>query len=308
MRRLFQQFVVDNYVKVESLRLSFIEFNQSTMRKERADILAADSGKNGGQRVIIPPTFAGGPRYMKQRQQDALTYVTTYGSPDFFITFTMNPHWEELKDAVGATRVGDNAIYNQIQDRPDLVSMVFKMKIDALINELVKKRVFGGVKAHLYSIEWQKRGLPHAHILLWMEKCVTASLVDRIISAEIPDPEKEPRLHDIVTRNMIHGLYKGFNEQQPCCQGKNSKGDTCGKGFPKVCREELLFGNNGYPLYKRRSIGQGGNSIVKKVKGKDVTIENSWVVPYNAYLCLLFDAHINVECANTIKCIAYVTK
>ncbi|XP_076061247.1 uncharacterized protein LOC143037028 [Oratosquilla oratoria] len=141
-----------------------------------------------------------------------------------------------------------------------------------------------------------------------MEKRVTASLVDEIISTEIPDPGKEPRLHDIITRNMIHGPCKGFNEQQPCCQGKNSKGDTCGKGFPKVCREELLFGNNGYPLYKRRSIGQRGNSIVKKVKGKDVTIENSWVVPYNAYLCLFFDAHINVECANTIKYIAYVTK
>ena len=32
------------------------------------------------------------------------------------------------------------------------------------------------------------------------------------------------------------------------------------------------------------------------------------VVPYNPYLCLKYNAHIYVECCNSIKCIAYVTK
>ena len=47
---------------------------------------------------------------------------------------------------------------------------------------------------------------------------------------------------------------------------------------------------------------------MKKVKGVEITIDNSWVVPYNPYLCLKYNAHINVECSNSIKCIAYVTK
>ncbi|XP_076069742.1 uncharacterized protein LOC143041618 [Oratosquilla oratoria] len=306
-RRLFQQFTVDNYVKVVNSRLSFIEINQKEIRKERADILRGDDGQSSGQRVIIPPTFVGGPRYMKQRQKDALAFVTHYGSPDFFITFTMNPRWEELSEAMAQT--ASSAASKQKNDRPDLVSRISKMKVDSMMDDLTKKNIFGGVKAYLYSVEWQKRGVPHVHILLWMEQHVNAELVDSVISAEIPGKEKKPRLYDIVTRCMIHKPGKGFDESHACCHGKsvNGKG-KCQKDLPKPCRGDLLFGRNGYPLYKRRAVGEGGHSFSTKVKGELKTIDNSWVVLYNPYLCLKYNAHINAECSNSIKCIAYVTK
>ncbi|XP_076068429.1 uncharacterized protein LOC143040872 [Oratosquilla oratoria] len=59
---------------------------------------------------------------------------------------------------------------------------------------------------------------------------------------------------------------------------------------------------------RRRAPGEGGFSFERKIKGKTITVDNSWVVPYNPYLCLKYNAHINVECSNSIKCIAYVTK
>ncbi|XP_076065050.1 uncharacterized protein LOC143039083 [Oratosquilla oratoria] len=290
-RRLFQQFVVDNYVKIETSRLNYIE-NEHGMRKERADMLNCSSKSDVGQRVVLSPSFVGGPRYMKQRQQDALAYVTAYGAPDYFITFTMNPRWPESAGG----------------DRPDLISRVFKLKLDSLMDDLTRGKAFGAVKAYLYSVEWQKRGLPHAHILLWMAVRVTADTVEQVIRAEIPDKEKEPRLYETVTRCMIHGPCLGFDESQSCCQQKGRKPGQCGKGFPKKCRNDLLFGNNGYPEYKRRPIGEGGNSFTLKMKDGPVTIDNSWVVPYNPFLCLKYNAHINVECSNSIKAIAYVTK
>ncbi|XP_076035388.1 uncharacterized protein LOC143021662 [Oratosquilla oratoria] len=303
-KRLFQQFAVDNFVKVESNKLSFLELHQNQIRKDRADILNVTNKNNIGQRVVLPPTFVGGPRYMKQRQQDALAYVSYYGSPDYFITFTMNPNWSELRKGMNKT----GSTETKSCDRPDLVSRIFKLKVDSLIEDLTHKHIFGRVKEYLYSIEWQKRGLPHVHVLLWMEERVTADIVSQLISAEIPDKEKEPRLYHVVTKCMIHGPCKGYDESHLCCQGKHSRAQKCGKGFPKTCRNDLLFGNNGYPEYKRRSVGEGGNSLEIKIKGEKKTIDNSWVVPYNAYLCLKYNAHINVECSNSIKCIAYVTK
>ncbi|XP_076043852.1 uncharacterized protein LOC143026948 [Oratosquilla oratoria] len=93
---------------------------------------------------------------------------------------------------------------------------------------------------------------------------------------------------------MIHGPCKGFDETNVCCQGKSGSGaDKCGKGFPKPCRSDLLFGNNGYPLYRRRAVGEGGHFFKKRIKGKTITVDN---------------AHFNVECSNSIKCIAYVTR
>ncbi|XP_076062378.1 uncharacterized protein LOC143037720 [Oratosquilla oratoria] len=137
---------------------------------------------------------------------------------------------------------------------------------------------------------------------------VTADTVEQVIRAEIPDKDKEPRLYETVTRCMIHGPCKGFDESQLCCQVKSKKPGQCGKGFPKTCRNKLLFGNNGYPEYVRRSIGEGGNSFQIKLKDGPVTVDNTWVVPYNPYLCLKYNAHVNVECSNSIKAIAYVTK
>jgi len=34
---------------------------------------------------------------------------------------------------------------------------------------LIKKDILGKVRAHVYVVEFQKRGLPHAHFLLIME-------------------------------------------------------------------------------------------------------------------------------------------
>ena len=46
---------------------------------------------------------------------------------------------------------------------------VFKLKYDSLMNDLLKKNVLGKVKAHTVTIEWKKRGLTHANILLITE-------------------------------------------------------------------------------------------------------------------------------------------
>lgn len=53
---------------------------------------------------------------------------------------------------------------------------------------LTKYRVFGDTRCYMYSVEWQKRGLPHAHILIWLLNKLHSNEVDDIISAEIPDP------------------------------------------------------------------------------------------------------------------------
>src|ERR1043165_9908519 len=68
--------------------------------------------------------------------------------------------------------------------------------------------VLGKVIAHVHVIEFQKRGLPHAHILIILaseDKLQTPEDFDLIVSAEIPDKEKQPKLYKTISRNMIHG-------------------------------------------------------------------------------------------------------
>ena len=75
------------------------------------------------------------------------------------------------------------------------------------MSDLLDKEIFGKVKAHLSVQEWQKRILPHRHILLIMYpdyKPKTSAQVDKFVSAEIPSEEVDKKLYDIVVKHNIY--------------------------------------------------------------------------------------------------------
>lgn len=145
--RLFLQFIVDAWCSVERVRLLWVQRHQSIIRSDlynnivdslrRGDVDATDVGK----RVILPSSFTGGYRYMQQNFQDSLAVCKEYGHPDLFITFTCNPKWDEIQAAVQSSGSRDASV------RPDIVARVFKMKLDAMMNDFTKKHVLGRVLA-----------------------------------------------------------------------------------------------------------------------------------------------------------------
>ncbi|GFY19856.1 ATP-dependent DNA helicase [Trichonephila clavipes] len=218
-RQLFHQYIVDMYAKVESERLRFLRFNQAKLRSEEyihlRDAVAGNIDGNLnpndiGNAFILPSSYIGSPRNMQEYMQDAMTYVRHYGRPDLFITFTCNPNWEEIQTLL---LPGQQAIH-----RHDLTARVFKQKLKSLIDFIVKYSIFGITRCWLYTIEWQKRGLPHAHILVWLKDRIRPEEIDQIISAEIPDPLIDQELFDIVTKHMIHGPCGAFNMTSPCME------------------------------------------------------------------------------------------
>ena len=151
----------------------------------------------------------------------------------------------------------------------------------------------------MYVIEFQKRGLPHAHILLWLKenyKCKTGNQLDNMISAELPCPTNDPEGYKAVSEYMLHGPCGKDAKYAPCTiEGK------CTKKYPKPFYEETMVDEDGYPVYRRR------NTKVFALKGK-FTYDNRNVVPYNRYLLLKYQAHINVEWCNRSKAIKYLFK
>jgi hypothetical protein len=97
--------------------------------------------------VRLPSSFVGSARYYQQLYLDAMALPRKFGKPDIFVTFTCNPKWPEIQDALPAR--------SHWKFHPDIVARVFMLKLKEFIHDIVVNEIFGTVRAYVYRIEWQ---------------------------------------------------------------------------------------------------------------------------------------------------------
>ncbi|XP_066360990.1 uncharacterized protein [Miscanthus floridulus] len=184
-------------------------------------------------------------------------------------------------------------------DRNDIIVRVFNIKLEELLHDIRCGKPFGPCNAVLHTIEFQKRGLPHAHIILWTSRDTsdpTSTMIGKYVSAELPDPRNDPLGYALVAEHMIHGPCGKNNPRCPCM--KNNK---CSKHFPKPYQPTTTVNSIGFAVYKRPE----NNLFVCK---GGLQMDNRWVVPYNMFLLTKYQAHINVEWCNKTTFIKYLFK
>lgn len=309
--RLFQQYIVDAFVACETTALTWLRTHQSNIRADvyngLADTLIQQDVRvsDVGRRFILPASYTGSDRFMQQLFQDSMAIVRFFGKPTFFITLTANPRWPEI--------LAELFPGQQPTDRPDLVARVFRLKVRELLTDL-KNGLFGPYAAHVYTIEYQKRGLPHLHCLLFLKpaaRFLTPERIDQVVCAELPDPAWDPtgELTDVVTAQMTHGPCGTDYPNAPCMVRPSVNAPLrCQKRFPKAFTPETIVSEDGYPQYRRRDNGQ--TFAVRKPGAPDQQIvrDNRWVVPYNPYLLQKYRSHINVEVCATVSAVKYIHK
>ena len=99
-------------------------------------------------------------------------------------------------------------------DIPNITVRLFEAKFKEFLKDIIENEIFGKVLAYVYSIEFQKRGNPHAHLILTLhpkDKMKTSDHIDKHISAEIPLDNEE--LKKLVIKHMLHGPHTG---ESPC--------------------------------------------------------------------------------------------
>ncbi|OMO51526.1 hypothetical protein COLO4_37635 [Corchorus olitorius] len=240
-----------------------VEFTNVRDALDRGDV----DGSNIGKRIILPASYTRGPRYMFQNYLDAMAICRVYGYPTLFLTFTTNPKWDEIHEAL-------KLIPGQRpEDRPDLVSRVFRLKLRELMKDLVERveRSFFGC-------------------------VIAASDIDQIISAELPDPSIDPIGYEAVSTLMMHGPCGVANREAPCMTN-----GSCNKYFPKSFQPTTIVDESGFAVYRRRDTG-----ITCKKGG--IELDNRFVVPHNVDLTVQHNAHINVEICSPTAAIKYLFK
>ena len=145
-----------------------------------------------------------------------------------------------------------------LRDSVVLITRIFDNRVKAFITEILKKKGKHKVPFAIYSyrVEFQARGLPHIHGVLWIEnewlveefgkkykytknssleesdKRIILDLAEKLISCEIPSDDV--KLADQVEKLQNHRCRNS-------CQKKNVESKTCRYGFPKLLSERTLL-------------------------------------------------------------------
>ena len=205
--RLGQEYVCSGWIKAEDTRLQYLKsvHGQRQIRAELyshvQDHLDSTDVSEAVGRIVLPSSMRGSPRRMRAAFQDAMATVKVFGTPSLFITMTASAGAPEIKACLHRGQ--------QPGDRWDLCSEVFEAHAQQLIDELcgsgtASEGCFGDAIARFHVLEFQKRGLPHKHILLWLhpdDKLSTAAGIDSVISAQLPT---DPAMRRQVLKTQVH--------------------------------------------------------------------------------------------------------
>ncbi|XP_062182700.1 uncharacterized protein LOC133886841 isoform X2 [Phragmites australis] len=138
---------VDARACINESRLQWIIDNQPKLRVEHFQGIV-DAVEHGcidgdavGKRTYLPASHTSGRRYMLQNFHDAVAIARVYGPTDIFLTFTSNPKWPEITEAL---RLESGQTYT---DRADLVVRVYHMKLQDLLGDTKDGTAFGPINA-----------------------------------------------------------------------------------------------------------------------------------------------------------------
>ena len=113
-----------------------------------------------GRHVVLPSTYRGSPRDNVQRYGDSMAIVRSIGKPHIFMTVTTNPKWEEIVSALPSGRAAHHC--------PWICVRVFKQKFDLLLDDILKKDVFGKARLILHVVFTRVHTHTRTHIDMYI--------------------------------------------------------------------------------------------------------------------------------------------
>ena len=180
------------------------------------------------------------PQYLQQKKRELFATIRQLGIPTFFVSLSAaDTKWPELLQSLGQIVDGKTYSFEQIENMsfsertrlvnsdPVTCARYFDRRFHFFLNHIVYKspHPLGQITDHFYRIEFQHRGSPHVHMILFsshapkynkeMDNEAVIEYIDKYISCSLePREEAKPYIN-----YQVH---------------KHSK--TCRKGGRATCR------------------------------------------------------------------------
>ncbi|PZC74948.1 hypothetical protein B5X24_HaOG206881 [Helicoverpa armigera] len=244
----------------------------------------------------------GSASYWQKCCSELIAMVRTLGPPTWFLTFSCNDlNWPEM---IKALLIADGRDINDaecltfperlelVQKHPVVIARQFTIRVNALMRLLKHNHdcLEGPIEDYWYRVEFQNRGSPHLHMLVWCNNVPEFStpqgieVIEKVVSCSLSP-------NDPVLRKLVEDLQ--IHKHTQTCK-KNRQDNGCRFGFPKpasdntVCLgpDEALANNGRFCLLKRTS-------------------DESMVNNYNVILLGIWKANIDIQPCGSYSAVAY---
>ncbi|XP_026102347.1 uncharacterized protein LOC113073807 isoform X1 [Carassius auratus] len=247
----FAQFVTEMHMATSSMSIQLRKAKPMTRDGRRINCsLLQDKQEleklvNNKEATRFMQPLRGTPAYWEKTMRDLFAMLRQLGTPTFFCTFSAaEMRWPEVITAIKAQQ-GETVNFDELdwsekceilRSNPVTAMRMFEKRVEALMRDLIMSpaRPIGEVIDFFYRVEFQLRGSPHIHCLFWVKDAPefendedqdVCDFIDKYISCKLPDPNKDPELHRIVSEVQMHSR----NHSKSCKKNKKH----CRFGFPK---------------------------------------------------------------------------
>ena len=270
---LMEELIADTYGRYFDSRLTYVYNRVRQMIRE--DEVGRDDNLRFGRRLFIPASVPGSKAYFHKLNYDAAALTLKLGNCSWFLTVTCNPRWLDLY----SMGVADYALDSFS------VARIFKLKVQQLMKILKSRSILGRITGYLYRYEYQNRGLPHVHILLWTDTDVDdPEIVNRYVTAELPPLNKDDE--SIERWRSLAQKYQEHHHSKRC-------------GFPQTGKCCYHYPHDPVPF----TVPYGRRMQLRRRK-----VEDANIVPYNPELLNLLRCNMDLEVVSSTQCPAYTLK
>ena len=217
-------------------------------REQLTQIVKSDTGYRHFE------SLRGSPAYWKRNMNDLFAMIRQLGLPIFFVTFSSAElsRWPEVVELIERQKGNDvrfsdlefGQVCESMRSNPVFPVRHFDHRVKEFFKRVIKspEQPLGKVVDHFIRLEFQQRGAPHIHCLLWVENApvfdedddeTITAFIDRYISCKLPDESEDPELHEIVTNVQMHK-----KQHSKSCKKGNK---TCRFNFPKCVAKETFI-------------------------------------------------------------------
>ena len=257
-------------------------------------INSSDTGIEANLSTVLQ-SLRGTKQFWLLKKSDVMAMIREYGSPTLFLTLSCAEY--ESPDIERYLRKVNNVtdsypIGRLCTEDPISVSRKFSQKFrDFFTTVLLQGQVLGEISHYFWKKEYQSRGAPHYHILLWIKGAPVIKdganndkvldWIQNIITCRIPDEKTSPELHRLVTKFQTHRCSS-------YCKRKRKCGSTyiteCKFGFPREAVDEAVLNKVEDCLKCRRKIYHLPRAIGEER-----------INDYNPLLLYLWKANIDLQ-------------